>query len=67
MGSLCRKNTIFQLENVIGIMCHDTEGYVKFKGKLNCGLKNDIKICTLMDCFCRKYIMFEPKTYIGVM
>ena len=26
-----------------------------------------LKICTLMCYFCRKYIMFEPKKYRGVM
>ena len=26
-----------------------------------------LKICTLVCYFCRKYIMFEPKTYRGVM
>ena len=24
-------------------MCHDTQGDVKFEGKLTCGLKNDIR------------------------
>ena len=27
----------------------------------------NLKICTLMCYFCRKYIMFEPKEYRGVM
>ena len=36
---------MFQLENFRGIMCHDTElrGDAKFKRKLTCGLKNDIR------------------------
>ena len=34
---------MFQLEKFIGILCHDTEGNAKFKGKLNCRLKNDIR------------------------
>ena len=27
MGSFCPKHIMFQLENFIGIMCHDTEGW----------------------------------------
>ena len=26
-----------------------------------------LKICTLMYYFCRKYIIFEPKNYSGIM
>ena len=38
------KYTRFQLENLRGIMCHDTlKGVAKFKEKLTCGLKNDIR------------------------
>ena len=40
MGSFCRKH-MFQLENFKGIMYHDTEGWCK--GKLICGLKEDIR------------------------
>ena len=29
MGSFCLNYTLFQLENFIGIMCHDTEGWCK--------------------------------------
>ena len=38
MGSFCLKHITFQLENFIGIMCHDM---TNFKGKLTLGLKND--------------------------
>ena len=41
MGFLCPKNIMFELENFIGIMCHDTKGDANFKDKLTCGLKND--------------------------
>ena len=54
------------------------KGDAKFKGKLTCSLKNDIrnlvkfhassqKSKNLMDSFCPKYIMFEPNNYTGVM
>ena len=52
----------------------------KFEEKLTLNSKNDMrnlmnfnagsevrKICTLMCYFCRKYIMFEPKKYRGIM
>ena len=32
---------MFQLENFIGIMCHDTEGWCKIEEKLTLGSKND--------------------------
>ena len=34
---------MFQLEDFRGIMCHDTEECCKFKEKLTCALKNDIR------------------------
>ena len=43
MGSFCPKHIMFQLENFRGIVCHDTEKCCKIKGKLTCGLKNDIR------------------------
>ena len=43
MGSFCPKHIMFQSANFRGIMCHDTQGDVKFEGKLTCGLKNDIR------------------------
>ena len=43
MGFLCPKHIIFQLENFIGVMFHDTEGWAKFKVKLTPGLKNVIR------------------------
>ena len=43
MDSFCPKLIMFQLEKFIVIMCHDTEDDAKFKGKLTCGLKNNIK------------------------
>ena len=43
MDFFCPKHIMFQLENVIGIKCHDTEGNAKFNGKLTCSLKNDIR------------------------
>ena len=43
MGSFCPKYTLFQLEDFRGIMCHDTKGVAKFKWKLTCGWKNDIR------------------------
>ena len=35
-------------------MCHDTEGWCKFKGKLTRGLKNDIRILVNFDASNRK-------------
>ena len=43
IGSFCSKHIMFQLENFIGIICYDTEGWRKFKGELTHGLKNDIR------------------------
>ena len=44
MGSFCPKHIMSQLENFRGVMCHMTlKGVAKFKGKLTCGLKNDIR------------------------
>ena len=34
---------MFQQESFIGFMCHDIKGHAKFKGKLTCCLKNDIR------------------------
>ena len=34
---------MFQIKNFRGIMCQDTKGYAKFKGKLIFGLKNDLR------------------------
>ena len=42
MGPFYPKYIMFQLEHFRGIMCHDTKGDAKFKGKLTPGLKNDI-------------------------
>ena len=42
MGSFCSKHIMFQLENFRGIVCHETENFPKFNGKLTCNLKNDI-------------------------
>ena len=52
----------------------------KFKGKLNCGFKYDLRnlvkfrtatqkseIFTSMGSFCRKYIKFDLKKYRGVI
>ena len=35
-------------------MCYDTEGYAKFKGKLTCGLKNDVRNLVNFHASCRK-------------
>ena len=35
-------------------MCYDTEGYAKFKGKLACGLKNDVRNLVNFHASCRK-------------
>ena len=43
MGSFYPKYIMFQLEDFRGIMCHDTEECCKFKEKLTCALKNDIR------------------------
>ena len=43
MGSFCPKYIMFQLKNFREIMCHDTEGYANFKGKLSCGFKNNLR------------------------
>ena len=36
-------------------MCYDTEGYAKFKGKLTCGLKNDVRNLVNFHASCRKF------------
>ena len=41
--SFCPKDTLFQLENFRGTICHDTKGGSKFKRKLTFGWKNDIR------------------------
>ena len=56
------------------------KGVAKFKGKLTCGLKNEIgnlvnfmraveslKICTLIGSFCPKHTKIQMKTYGRVM
>ena len=43
MGSFYPKYIMFQLEDFRGIMCHGTEECCKFKEKLTCALKNDIR------------------------
>ena len=45
MHSFCRKHTLFQLENFRGITL---KRVAKFKRKLTCGLKNDIR--NLVNC-----------------
>ena len=42
MGSFCPKHKFLPLETFREIMSHDT-GVAKFKQKLTCGLKNDIR------------------------
>ena len=48
MGSFCLNYIMFQLENFIEIMCHDTEGWYKiswkFEGNLTLGLKRTLRI-----------------------
>ena len=43
MGSFCQKHIMFQLGNFRGIMFMTLKCDTKFKGKLTCGLKNDIR------------------------
>ena len=43
MGSFCPKHIMFQQENFMEIICHDTKGCAKFKGELTRDLKNDIR------------------------
>ena len=44
---------MFSLENFIGIMCRDTSD-AEFKGKLDHGLKNDIRHLVNFHVGCRK-------------
>ena len=78
MGSFCQKHIMFQLKKfqkncVMALKCDG-----KFKGKLTCGLKNDIwlifmqavesvKNCTFISYFCPKHIKILMKKYRRVM
>ena len=42
MDFFCPKH-MFQLENFRGPLCHALKGDAKFKEKLTCGLKNDLR------------------------
>ena len=69
------------LDEKVDLLCLMTlKSDRKFEEKLTLNSKNDMrnlvnfnagsevrKICTLMCYFCRKYIMFEPKKYRGIM
>ena len=43
MSYFCPKHIMFQLENVMGIMCYDTEWWCKTLKKTGAWLKNDLK------------------------
>ena len=43
MGTFCSKHIMFQLEIFKELYVMTMNGVTKFKGKLTCGLKNDIK------------------------
>ena len=55
---------MFQLENFRGIVCHDTEKCCKIKGKLTCGLKNDIRNLVNIHAS-RQNAKFEEKLTLG--
>ena len=69
MDFLFKACNVLQLWNFRGILCHNTEGVAKFKGKLTCGSKNDmariwlifmqavnsLKICNLIRSFYPKH------------
>ena len=81
MASFCLKLNMHELKNYRSVMCHDNEEWCKNWRRIDLSVQNwheefdkfwpehskISKICTLMDCFWPKYIMFELKKYRGVM
>ena len=72
---------MYELKIYRGVMCHDNEKWCKIWWEIDLSVQNWLeefdefwpehsktsKLCTLTDCFWRKYIIFEPKKYRGVM
>ena len=62
MGPFCLNYIMFQLENFIEIMCHDTEGWCKiswkFEGNLTLGLKKNIKNLVNFHAINRKFAIW---------
>ena len=81
MAAFCLKLKMYELKIYRGVMCHDNEEWCKIWRGIDLSVQNwheefdkfwpehskISKICTLMDCFWPKYIMFELKKYRGVM
>ena len=55
MGSFGPKHIMFQLENLRELCVMTMEGVAKFKIKLTCGLKNDIRNLVNFHASSRKY------------
>ena len=69
MGSFCPKHIMFQLENFRELCVMTPTGVAKFKEKLTCGLKNDIRNLVNFHASSRKSgnLLFDrillPKAY----
>ena len=75
MTSFCIKSKMYEIKIYKGIMCHDNEEWCKTWRGIDLSAQNlheefdefwpeqlkISKICTLMDCFWPKHIMFELK------
>ena len=76
-GLFCPKHILFELENVRGIMCHDTEKWWKVWRKTGSWFQKwhewiwwmlmravaRLEICTFMWYFYQWHINFQPKKY----
>ena len=81
MACFCLKLKMRELKIYKGVLSHDNEEWCKNWKGIDLSVQNwheefdkfwpehskISKICTLMDCFWPKYIMFELKKYRGVM
>ena len=75
MTSFCIKSKMYEIKIYRGVMCHDNEEWCKTWRGIDLPVQNwheefdkfwpeqlkISKICTLMDCFWPKHIMFELK------
>ena len=80
IGSFCWKYIKFQLKKYRGLMSYDNEEWCKIWRKTNFLFQKwqefgefwpehskVSKICTLIDSYCAKYLMFDLKKYRGVI
>ena len=81
MGSFNPNLKMYQLKIHRGVICHDKQDYAKFEEEPTCHFKVNMGSLTqfwpehlkvskkliLMGCFWAKYILFQLKTYKGVI